>query len=135
MAKISTYYEKKRLMEQLANELQQLEEDQSLKSDLKFEEDVKALMEEHGKSAKDVIEIMATIAPNSIAKVANEQAKVDGRRARVGSATPKRPMLRFKNPHTGEVVETRGGNHKTLNQWRQEFGKEEVKSWQMPNED
>src|SRR5690554_6263374 len=42
----------------------------------------------------------------------------------------KRPLKTYKNPHTGEVVKTRGGNHKTLNEWRDKYGKEAVKSWQ-----
>jgi hypothetical protein len=40
-------------------------------------------------------------------------------------------MKTYKNPYTGEVVKTRGGNHKTLNEWRQKHGKEAVQSWQQ----
>jgi hypothetical protein len=40
-------------------------------------------------------------------------------------------MKTYKNPHTGEVVQTRGGNHKTLNEWRKKHGKEAVQSWQQ----
>jgi len=43
----------------------------------------------------------------------------------------KRPMKTYKNPHTGEVVQTRGGNHKTLNEWRKKHGKEAVQGWQQ----
>jgi hypothetical protein len=35
----------------------------------------------------------------------------------------------FKNPHTGEVVETKGGNHKTLKEWKAEHGSATVESW------
>jgi hypothetical protein len=28
----------------------------------------------------------------------------------------------YKNPHSGEIVETKGGNHKTLKQWKAEHG-------------
>ncbi|MDT4852441.1 hypothetical protein FQZ97_866740 [compost metagenome] len=48
-------------------------------------------------------------------------APVDKRRERV--------VKTYKNPHTGEVVETKGGNHKVLNAWKAEFGADEVKSW------
>jgi hypothetical protein len=35
----------------------------------------------------------------------------------------------YKNPHTGEVVETKGGNHKTLKEWKAEHGSATVESW------
>ncbi|MFC3294211.1 hypothetical protein [Modicisalibacter luteus] len=28
----------------------------------------------------------------------------------------------YQNPNTNEVIQTRGGNHKTLKQWEKEFG-------------
>ncbi|MCY1461647.1 hypothetical protein D9M71_793250 [compost metagenome] len=40
-----------------------------------------------------------------------------------------REVKRYKNPHSGEVVETKGGNHKILKQWKQEHGSETVESW------
>ena len=38
-------------------------------------------------------------------------------------------MKVFKNPYTGEVVETKGGNHKVLKSWKAEHGAETVESW------
>jgi hypothetical protein len=35
----------------------------------------------------------------------------------------------YKNPHTGEVVETKGGNHKGLKEWKAEHGSATVESW------
>jgi hypothetical protein len=35
----------------------------------------------------------------------------------------------YKNPHNGEIVETKGGNHKTLKAWKAEHGSDEVESW------
>jgi hypothetical protein len=35
----------------------------------------------------------------------------------------------YKNPHNGEIVETKGGNHKTLKTWKAERGGDEVESW------
>ncbi|MNE44365.1 hypothetical protein D3C80_1385870 [compost metagenome] len=40
-----------------------------------------------------------------------------------------REVKRYKNPHSGEVVETKGGNHKILKQWKQEHGSDTVESW------
>ncbi|MFV8570556.1 histone-like nucleoid-structuring protein, MvaT/MvaU family [Marinobacter sp. SBS5] len=121
MAKINDYYQKKQLMEKLAAELEQLENDQALKRELEFENKVRELMTEYDKSPKHVLQILAAIDP-SIAGTKAETAT--GTRA-------KRPMKTYKNPHTGEVVKTRGGNHKTLNEWREKYGKEAVQSWQQ----
>ena len=40
-----------------------------------------------------------------------------------------RPLLRYKNPLTGEVLETKGTNHKTLRNWKATHGRELVESW------
>tara|TARA_R110001592_G_scaffold272055_1_gene538593 strand:+ start:638 stop:1006 length:369 start_codon:yes stop_codon:yes gene_type:complete len=121
MAKINDYYQKKQLMEKLADEINQLEQDQSLKRELAFENSVRELMKEYDKSPKHVLQILAAIDP-SIAGAKAESST--GTRA-------KRPMKTYKNPHTGEVVKTRGGNHKVLNEWREKHGKEAVQSWQQ----
>lgn len=41
----------------------------------------------------------------------------------------KRRLKRYTNPHTHEVVETRGGNHKKIKAWRNEHGNAAVDSW------
>ncbi len=120
MAKINDYYEKKQLMEKLAAEINQLEQDQALKRELAFESSVRELMKEYDKSPKHVLQVLAAIDPSIT--VAKAEAST-GTRA-------KRPMKTYKNPHTGEVVKTRGGNHKVLNEWRKKYGKEAVQSWQ-----
>ncbi|WP_348701302.1 histone-like nucleoid-structuring protein, MvaT/MvaU family [uncultured Marinobacter sp.] len=120
MAKINDYYQKKQLMEKLAAELEQLEKDQALKRELEFEKKVRGLMKEYDKSPKDVLQILSAIDP-SITAAKAETASAGSR--------PKRPLKIYKNPHTGEVVKTRGGNHKTLNEWRDKYGKEAVQGW------
>jgi hypothetical protein len=56
-----------------------------------------------------------------------------GRRApavesKAGSRKPRQVKV-YKNPETGEVVETKGGNHKTLKEWKAEHGSATVESW------
>ena len=121
MAKINDYYQKKQLMEKLSEELAQLEQDQALKGELEFENKVRDLMKEYKKEPKDVLQILSAIDP-SISS---------GKASAAGGVRAKRPMKTYKNPHTGEVVQTRGGNHKTLNEWRKKHGKEAVQSWQQ----
>ena len=121
MAKINDYYQKKQLMEKLSEELAQLEQDQALKSELEFENKVRDLMKEYSKTPKDVLQILSAIDPGITA----------GKADTAGGSRAKRPMKTYKNPHTGEMVQTRGGNHKTLNEWRKKHGKEAVQSWQQ----
>ncbi|MND62276.1 hypothetical protein D3C80_535580 [compost metagenome] len=56
-----------------------------------------------------------------------------GRRAPVAepqaSTRKPRQVKVYKNPNTGEVVETKGGNHKTLKEWKAEHGSATVESW------
>lgn len=121
MAKINDYYQKKQLMEKLSEELAKLEQDQALKGELEFENKVRELMKKYEKSPKDVLQILGAIDPS----IAGAKAETStGSRA-------KRPMKTYKNPHTGEVVQTRGGNHKVLNEWRKKHGKETVQGWQQ----
>ncbi|WP_259645995.1 DNA binding protein, partial [Pseudomonas ficuserectae] len=38
-------------------------------------------------------------------------------------------VKQYKNPHNGEVIETKGGNHKTLKEWKAKWGSDDVESW------
>jgi hypothetical protein len=52
----------------------------------------------------------------------------DSTKGSLSSPKPRQVNI-YKNPHTGEVVETKGGNHKTLKEWKAEHGSATVKSW------
>ena len=124
MGKISSYYEKQKAVQQLQEELQKMEADKELKKELDFKEELGKLMDKYGKSGKDMLEVLAALDPAVKNKIdqGGGSSSNDGRK--------KRPLKTYRNPHTGEVVQTRGGNHKTLNAWRQQYGKEEVARWQ-----
>jgi len=46
----------------------------------------------------------------------------------IGGIRKPRQVKVYKNPHTGKVVETKGGNHKTLKEWKAEQGAATVES-------
>ncbi|RXE48112.1 MULTISPECIES: histone-like nucleoid-structuring protein, MvaT/MvaU family [Chromohalobacter] len=119
MSLLSEYMKKEQLLKQLSEELQQLEKDQRLTSELEFKEKLEALMKEYDKSPAAVIEMLDP-QPESRSKPATQTNNV-GRR--------KRKLKIYKNPNTGEVVETRGGNQKTLKAWKDEYGNDTVESW------
>ncbi|MEG3081768.1 histone-like nucleoid-structuring protein, MvaT/MvaU family [Halomonas sp. 5021] len=114
---LNDYIKKEQLLKQLQDELQELESNSELKKELEFKDRLHALMSEHGKFARDVCEILDPSYREATTKGASPGAR------------KKRPLKVYKNPHTGQVVETRGGNHKVIQQWKAEFGNEEVVSW------
>lgn len=44
-----------------------------------------------------------------------------------------RQVKLYKNPHNGEIIETKGGNHKLLKEWKAEYGSDTVESWLLIN--
>lgn len=109
----------KALADQLAY-LESLKNDNSLKKEIEFEEKLKALMGEYDKSLRDIVAILDPSATGA-ASVRGGRASQSKRRERVVKV--------YKNPNTGEVVETKGGNHKVLKAWKAEYGNEVVESW------
>ena len=100
-----------------------MENDKELKRELEFKEKLRDLMNEYDKSAKQMLEVLKAIDPSIQNRVeSGSTSGSDGRK--------KRPLKTYRNPHTGEVVQTRGGNQKTLNEWRKQYGRDEVARWQ-----
>ncbi len=50
-------------------------------------------------------------------------------RPEVRSLTKPRVLKVYKNPNTGEVIETEGGNHRGLKEWKAEHGADVVEGW------
>ena len=117
MSILSEYMQKEQQLKQLQAELDRLENDDRLKAELNFKEKLEALMREFNKSAAQVIALLDPQGKSAEGK----PAAAGGRR--------KRKLKIYKNPKTGEVVETRGGNHKTLKAWKDEHGADTVESW------
>jgi hypothetical protein len=119
MSKLAEF---KALEAQLTAQLQQLDamkNDSGLKQEIEFEQKLKGLLEEYGMNLRQVITILD---PSKGMSVSAAGAS--------GSVQRKpREIKRYKNPHSGEVVETKGGNHKILKQWKQEHGSDTVESW------
>lgn len=116
MSKIAEF---KRLEAQLAEQLAALESlrnDGELKREIEFETKLKALLKEYDLGLKAVINIL-----EPTGRLEAVSAAKDKRRERT--------VKTYKNPHTNEIVETKGGNHKVLNAWKAEYGADAVKSW------
>jgi len=114
MSKIAEY---KRLEAQLAEQLAALDKlktDGQLKREMEFEDKLRALIDEYGFNARTVLQILAPASAGDVAPAGRRRA---------------RETKRYTNPHTGEVVETKGGNHRVLSAWKKQYGAEAVKSW------
>lgn len=106
----------KALQEQLA-QLEALKNDAGLKKEIEFEHKLHGLMKTYDKNLRDII---ALLDPNpSASKKAVPAPKQ--RKARV--------LKVYQNPHTGELIETKGGNHRGLKAWKEQYGAETVDSW------
>ncbi|CAN0571490.1 unnamed protein product [Ectocarpus sp. 12 AP-2014] len=118
---LSDYIKKEQLLKQLQEELKTLENSSELKKEIEFKEKLQVLMTEYGNLAQDVCAMLDPSYRSVSTKSIKTTSSTDGRK--------KRPLKVYKNPHTNEVVETRGGNHKVIQKWKAQFGNEEVVSW------
>ena len=118
MSRLAEYRKlEQQLTAQLA-ELESMKSDSGLKKEMEFESKLRALLGEYGYSLKDVVNLLD---PQSGRRAPAVESKS-------GSRKPRQVKI-YKNPHTGEVVETKGGNHKTLKEWKAEHGSATVESW------
>ncbi|PMQ11607.1 hypothetical protein PseAD21_12175 [Pseudomonas sp. AD21] len=118
MSKLAEF---RQLEKHLAEQLQALEAlkgDAGLKKEIEFETKLRDLLSKYGYSLKEVINLLDPQAGHR-APAAQPQS---------GTRKPRQVKV-YKNPHTGEVVETKGGNHKTLKEWKAEHGSDTVESW------
>lgn len=106
-----------KLAAQLA-ELEALKNDGGLKKEIEFENKLRALMAEYGVSLNGVITILdpqaARRAPTAVGG---------------GQQRKERTLKVYVNPENGERVETKGGNHKVLKAWKEQYGAEVVEGW------
>jgi hypothetical protein len=119
MSKLAEFrHLEQQLAAQLA-ELENLKNDTGLKREIEFEAKLRNLLSEYGFSLKNIINLLdPQVLTGRFPTVA--EAK--------GTRKP-RQLKTYKNPHSGEVVETKGGNHKVLKEWKAEYGADEVESW------
>ncbi|WP_409288346.1 histone-like nucleoid-structuring protein, MvaT/MvaU family [Pseudomonas sp. KCJK8927] len=119
MSRLAEFRELERNLAAQLAELENLKNDAGLKKEMEFEEKLRDLLASYGYSLRDVINILdpqaARRAPNVAASTAAQRKP--------------REVKVYKNPNNGEVIETKGGNHRLLKQWKQEYGADVVESW------
>jgi hypothetical protein len=118
MSKLAEF---RQLEKHLAEQLQALEAlkgDASLKLEMEFETKLRALLAKYGYSLKDVVNLLDPQAGRRTPAAQSQSSTRKPRQVKV-----------YKNPESGEVVETKGGNHKTLKEWKAKYGSDTVESW------
>jgi hypothetical protein len=118
MSKLAEF---RQLEKHLAEQLQALEAlkgDDGLKKEIEFETKLRALLGEYSYSLKDVINLLD---PQASRRAPAAEFKTGIRKPR--------QLKVYKNPESGEVVETKGGNHKILKEWKAKYGSATVESW------
>lgn len=119
---MSRLAEFRQLEQQLAAQLAELEAlkgSSELQKEIEFETKLRNLLAEYGFNLRHVINVLDPQASHRAA--APTVAEKAPRRAR--------QVKQYKNPHNGEIIETKGGNHKLLKEWKAQYGADEVESW------
>ena len=106
------------LAAQLA-ELEAMKGSSELQAEIEFETKLRDLLNKYGFSLRDIINILDPQA--NCRAAAPAAAEKSPRRAR--------QVKQYKNPHNGEIIETKGGNHKLLKEWKQHYGADVVEGW------
>jgi hypothetical protein len=81
--------------------------------------------QEADKSGIDLLEICYALMPAL-------EPKVKGKKNADGAEPvrrQKRRLKRYENPQNGEIIETKGGNHRGLLEWKEKYGAETVEGW------
>lgn len=109
----------KALQEQIA-QLETMKKDASLKREIEFEQKLLGLMKSYDKGLRDIVAILDPKGLKASTKTSASPGK-QHRRPRVVKV--------YENPHTGELIETKGGNHRGLKAWKEQYGAATVESW------
>ncbi|QVN04494.1 DNA binding protein [Pseudomonas rhodesiae] len=118
MSKLAEFHQLEKHLAEHLQALETLKGDACLKKEIEFETKLRDLLANYGYSLKDVINLLD---PQAARRAPVVECKA-------GSRKPRQWKV-YKNPHTGEVVETKGGNHKTLKEWKTKHGAATVESW------
>jgi hypothetical protein len=109
-------------LQEKLQQLQLLSESAEFQREMKFENALRALMQEYSFTESAVLNIIGREAtPQRVKKVAGPKPAANGDYERT-----------FVNPNTGERVTVRRMNHQLIREWVARYGKETVLLWQQP---
>ena len=112
-------------MAQLEKELKSIESSVAFKKENTVKRALTNLMKKHGYSKSDLIALLQS----------DGSVPVKSRKKPAAKTRKPRKLNVFKNPETGETVETRGGNHKVLKSWKVQYNLESIDDWLVETKD
>jgi hypothetical protein len=119
MSRIAEYRNLEAELERQRTELERRKNDPELQKDIAFEAKLQALLVAYKMGLADVISILEP--GYALAKEGKAPKEKRSRR-------PQEVKV-YRNPLTGETVESKGRNNKLLGEWKARFGSQEVESW------
>lgn len=119
MSRLAEYRKLEQTLAAQLAQLEQMKNDDGLKREIEFEQKLRSLLAKYGVGLEEVVSILD---PQGVRNARSPRAPEKAtRKARV--------VKTYKNPHNGETIETKGGNHRLLKEWKQKHGAEQVESW------
>ena len=112
-------------MAQLEKELKSIENSAAFKKENAVKRALSNLMKKHGYSQTDLIALLQD----------DETETLKRRKKPAATKRKLRKLKVFKNPETGETVETRGGNHKILKAWKAQYSLNKIDDWLVETKD
>lgn len=110
---------------QLTKELESIENSVAFKKESAILRALTDLMKKQGYSKNDLIALL-----QSDRSLPAKRGKTP-----VAKTRKLRKLKIFKNPETGEIVETRGGNHKVLKAWKTKYKLQNIDEWLIGTRD
>lgn len=118
MSKLAEYRQLEKYLAEQLKALESMKGDEGLKKEIEFETKLRKLLDQYSFSLKHIVNLLD---PHSMT---NRKAAVPTNKTR-----KQRELKVYKNPNTGEVIETKGGNHRALKEWKAEHGADVVEGW------
>lgn len=126
--------EMQKMMRELEASMQQLQGDPALKRELEFEQELQALL---AKFDKTIHEAAQVVDPSFRVVEAGQKRTYSkapkGESAHASKTGKPNLYYLFTNPHTGDVVRTANILKKEVQEWINQYGKDEVLKWRTPD--
>jgi len=118
MSKLAEFRQLEKHLAEQFKALEAMKGNDGLKKEIEFETKLRKLLEQYGFSLNHIINLLE---PKTTARRQSASP--------VAKTRKPRGLKVYKNPKTGEVIETKGGNHKALKEWKAEHGADVVEGW------
>ena len=100
-------------------EIANLEKSESYKNEQSLIRGVEKLLHRFGKTKAELISYLSD----------GKTTKVTTKKAVSTNARKRRKLKIYQNPLTNETIETRGGNHKILKAWKNQYPTHDIEEW------